>query len=283
MAPIVRIEPNGLQTLLSHDDVMGRLSQVGWLGFIQSFNGFNLEVARAFSRTFDGTKAKIGDVQIQVTEEFIAKATSLPQKGDKWFKNMKVTNIPWRSLLTSKKSQYHIKGMPLELFNTSWHNLLLIIKQFITCEGCYDLVFYFHIRLLMVFQGFSLNLPFYLLRSLQKMSKFYQRPSPNPETNLFHHDLIRILVEFHLVSMGDNWQGFLVRNEFLPPQIDPIIDLTQGVEEPFSPKASPNSPHDFRIEIQIQMTLSFHLMPKQRLFLWLDWHPKDMGLCLRNP
>jgi hypothetical protein len=65
MAPIVRIEPNGLQTLLSHDDAMGRLSQVDWLGFIQSFDGFNLEVAKEFSRTFDGTKAKIGDVQLQ--------------------------------------------------------------------------------------------------------------------------------------------------------------------------------------------------------------------------
>jgi hypothetical protein len=73
MAPIVRIEPNGPQTLLSHDDAMGKLAQVGWLEFIQSFNGFNLEVAREFSRTFDGTKAKIGDIQIQVTEEFIAK------------------------------------------------------------------------------------------------------------------------------------------------------------------------------------------------------------------
>ena len=78
MAPVVRIELNGLQNVLSHDDMMGRLSQVGWLEFIQSFNGFNLEVARAFANTFDGAKAKIGDVQIQVTEEFIAKATSLP-------------------------------------------------------------------------------------------------------------------------------------------------------------------------------------------------------------
>jgi hypothetical protein len=84
------------------------------------------------------------------------------------------------------------------------------------------------------------------------MSKFYQQPSPNPDTILFHHDLIRILVKFHLVSAGDTWQGVLVRNEFLPPQIDPTIYLTHGVEEPVSPKASPNSPHDFLIEIHIQ-------------------------------
>lgn len=99
------------QTLLSHDDTTGRISQFSFLGFIRSFNGFNLEVATDFSRTFDGTKVKIEDVQIQVTEEYIAKAPSLPQKGETWFKNMKVANIPWRSLLMSKRSQYHVKGM----------------------------------------------------------------------------------------------------------------------------------------------------------------------------
>jgi len=135
MAPIVRIESNGPQTLLSHDNTTGKLSQFSWLGFIESFNGFNLEVAKAFAKTFDGTKAKIGIVQIQVTEEFIAKAPSLPRKGEKWFKNMKVANIPWRSLLIYKRSQYHVNGMSLELFNTHWHYLLFIINQFITYEG----------------------------------------------------------------------------------------------------------------------------------------------------
>jgi hypothetical protein len=59
MAPIVRIEPNGSQDLLSHDDAVDSLVQFGWVKFIQSFNGFNLEVARTFSKMFDGTRAKI--------------------------------------------------------------------------------------------------------------------------------------------------------------------------------------------------------------------------------
>jgi hypothetical protein len=59
MAPVVQIEPNGPQTLLIHDDVTDKLTQVGWLVFIQSFKGFNLEVAREFSKTFDGTRVKV--------------------------------------------------------------------------------------------------------------------------------------------------------------------------------------------------------------------------------
>jgi hypothetical protein len=40
-------------------------------------------------------------------------------------------------------------------------SMLLIIKSYITCEGHYSLFFYFHFRLLMVFLGFELNLPYY--------------------------------------------------------------------------------------------------------------------------
>jgi hypothetical protein len=78
MAPVVRIESNGLQALLTYDDATDMLSKVGWLGFIQSFKGFNIEVARAFTKILDGTKAKVGDIQLQVDEEFIAQGHGSP-------------------------------------------------------------------------------------------------------------------------------------------------------------------------------------------------------------
>jgi len=62
MAPVVIIEPNGLQMLLTYDDVTDKLSKVGCLGFIQSFKRFNIEVARAFANFFYGTK--VGDVRL---------------------------------------------------------------------------------------------------------------------------------------------------------------------------------------------------------------------------
>jgi hypothetical protein len=131
--------------LLSHDDVVDDLVHFGWVKFIQYFEGFNLEVAQAFAKTFDGAKAKVGDMQLQVNEESIAEAMGLSQEGDRWFKNLKIEGIPWHSLLVSKISCYNVKGMPIQLFKTRWHGLLLVIKQFVTCEGCYGLVFLFHI------------------------------------------------------------------------------------------------------------------------------------------
>lgn len=31
---------------------------------------------------------------------------------------------------------------------------------------------------------------------------------------MYHHELIKILIEFHIQSIGDNWENFLVRNNF---------------------------------------------------------------------
>jgi len=118
---------------------------------------------------------------------------------------------------------------------------------------------------------------------MQKMLKFYQQPSPNPETNFFHHGLIHILVEFHLVNTGDTWQDFLVRNEFLPAQIDPIIYSTQSVEEPFTLKASPNSPHDFWIQIQIQNDPVISLDAQTEVFYMARLAPKRSKFVPRKP
>jgi hypothetical protein len=73
--------------------------------------------------------------------------------------------------MTSRKINCCVKGISISLVKPRWHSLLLILKQFVTCEGRYGLVFLYHIRLLMHFIGFDLDMPFYLLRSLYKCPK----------------------------------------------------------------------------------------------------------------
>jgi hypothetical protein len=87
MAPVIRLEPNGCQALLSHDDAIEDLKIHGWDVFLKKFEGYNLQVAKYFMQTFDGCRAKIGDTQLELTEEFVSKAIGLPSKGEKWFKN----------------------------------------------------------------------------------------------------------------------------------------------------------------------------------------------------
>ena len=175
MAPIIYVKPNASQNLLLYDDVSEDLKSQGWLEFLKKFHGYNLQETQNFSLTFDGCRAKVGDVQLEITEEFLSEATSLPLTRKKWFKNSKLEEVPWSLFFTSWKIQCCDKGMPISLLKTRWHGLLAVLRQFITCEGRFDLIFIYHIRLLMNFIGFQLNMPFYLLRSLYRMAKRYKR------------------------------------------------------------------------------------------------------------
>jgi hypothetical protein len=45
-----------------------------------------MEVAKQFSLKFEGTKTKVGSLEIQVTEQTIASATGIPMQDERWFK-----------------------------------------------------------------------------------------------------------------------------------------------------------------------------------------------------
>jgi hypothetical protein len=231
MAPVVRVEPNGNQALLMFDNARQDLADSGWLTFVERFEGFNLCVARQFAMTFDGCRAKVGDVQLEIDEQFISSATGLSTSGQRWFKNCKVEEVPWTLLFQSRKITSCDRGMPVTMLKQRWHDLLMIIKQFVTCEGRYGLVFLYHLRLLMIFIGYPLNMPFYFHRSLYKMSKKYKRHKA--DNNLFHHGLIKLIVVYHLSLLGDSWKAFIARNGFEdtdPPQVDkPVVTETKNV------------------------------------------------------
>jgi hypothetical protein len=81
MASVVRIDSNGSQALLLFDNACKDLEDSGWLMFVQRFEGFNLLVAQQFTLTFDGCRAKLGDIQLELNEEFISSTTELAATG----------------------------------------------------------------------------------------------------------------------------------------------------------------------------------------------------------
>ena len=122
----------------------------------------------------------------------MSEATNLPLTGQKWFKNSELDEVPWSLFVTSRNIHFCDKGMPVSLLKIRWHGLLAVLRQFVTCEGRYGLVFLYHIRLLMHFIGFQLNMSFYLLRRLYKMEKRYKKQSL--DSSLFHDGMIKLLV-----------------------------------------------------------------------------------------
>jgi hypothetical protein len=250
MAPVVRVEPNGKQALLMFDNAHQDLADSGWLTFVEHFEGFNLCVARQFAMTFDGCRAKVDDIQLEIDEQFISLATGLPVTGQRWSKNCKVEEVPWTLLFQSRKITSCDKGMPVTMLKQRWHDLLMIIKQFVTCEGRYGLVFLHHLRFLMVFMGYQLNMPYYLHRSLFKMSKKYKRNQA--DSSLFHYGLVKLIVVCHLSLHGDCWSNFVARNRFEdsnPTQVDkPVVSEVKIVPPvPYHvllPKPSSDPPID---------------------------------------
>jgi len=190
-------------------------------------------VAKEFTLAFDGCRAKVDDVQLEITEEFMSEATGLPLTGQKWFKNSKLDEVPWSLFVTSRKIDCCEKGIPVSLLKVRWHGLLAVLKQFITYKGHYGLVFLYHLRFLIHFIGFCLNVSFYFLRSLYKMLKRCKKK--NLDSSLFHHGLIKLLLVHRLKTLGDDWDGFLARNGFAvetpvvdKPMIEKPLDLSSG-------------------------------------------------------
>ena len=77
------------------------------------------------------------------------------------------------------------------------------------------MVYSYHLRFLLHFVGKrSLDLPFYLYRSLAKMSDKVQAKSEGNETSLFHHGLIKLMVLKELKILGREWSSFLFVSGF---------------------------------------------------------------------
>jgi hypothetical protein len=107
-----------------------------------------------------------------------------------------------------------------------------------------------HLRLLMVFMGYQLNMPYYLHRSLFKMSKKYKRHQA--DSSLFHYGLVKLIVVGHLSLHRDCWSNFIARNGFEdsnPTQVDkPVVSEVKVVTPvPYHillPKPSADPPID---------------------------------------
>lgn len=117
-------------------------------------------------------------------------------------------------------------GIPISALKENWTSLLLIIQKFITCEGRYGSMYMYHIRLLMNFmENQTIDLHYFLLSSLKKMS--IQNNLDDVEPHLYHHDLIKIIIEKKLKERKDTWERFLIRNFFQDPPETPESSSTR--------------------------------------------------------
>ena len=76
MGMISRVETI-VDLIKAQEDYFPTFERVGWLKFMCMFNGYNVQATKAFAWTFNGECVKIGDIELQLNQEIIAKVTKL--------------------------------------------------------------------------------------------------------------------------------------------------------------------------------------------------------------
>lgn len=199
--------PNGAKVLEGYPQVKQQLQQAQWLGFVEKIDGHEKEVRKSFTQSYDGIEAEIGNIKSVLKESFVAESIRLPRIGESQFKNQKIKEIEWEIFLKNPCMDIFVfqKGIPVTSLKTRWRNLLLIIPKFITYEGRFGNMFFYHARLMMNFlDGNEINLPYFLLCSLRKMVGNISRKIQSIDNSLYHNELVKILIEAHLKRKGDN-------------------------------------------------------------------------------
>lgn len=77
----------------------------------------------------------------------------------------------------------------------------------------YDIIFLYHVRLLMHFtEDCSINIPHFLKLSLHNMVRGVQSKGKKSNNSLYHHSLIKILIVAKLSKRKKSLEDFLIEN-----------------------------------------------------------------------
>jgi hypothetical protein len=96
-------------------------------------------------------------------------------------------------------------------------------------------LYHYHIRLLHFTGKVQMNVPYYLLRSIGKMSYRVQAKSKDVDSSLFHSGLIRMLVSEELGKKEISWEHFLITSHF---KLDPTPTPQSQILGPSSPTST---------------------------------------------
>jgi hypothetical protein len=208
---VVRTEPTDMHLFEAEPMAREVFQRVGYLTFCQNMQRGHAEVARKFASHFDGLNTKVGDIDFEVSETSISTAIGIPITEEKWFKSMVLNAAFSKDFLKPEYQTDNLsKGVPRSHLVGEFDKILKIIQRYFTCEGRFNTLYQYHISFLLHFIGKDeMNIPFYLLRSIGKMSDRVQYKLKVVDTSIFHPGLIRMLVFEELRKRNISWEHFI--------------------------------------------------------------------------
>ena len=175
----LRYEPSDMNLINEDPTIVEIFRRTGCLQFCERLQGCHVKVSKEFALNFSGTTTKVGILNLNITPEIIAAATWIPRGQEKWFKGFKFNMEECKEFIKLESSEIDLtNAIPRSGMKDNFSKLLLIIQKYFTCEGRYHKVYSYHFKLLLHFASkISLDLPFYLHRSLAKMANKIQAKS----------------------------------------------------------------------------------------------------------
>lgn len=160
---------------------------------------------------------KACNLHFKITEESTSKAIGLPSTGEPFFKGGQLDVSNYTKFL---KSTYQTiswsKRVLQNCVEEKWHPLITILERFVTCEGRYAIFFLYHIQLLSHFiEDSQMNVPHFLRLSLHKMARGVQSEGNNPETAIYHHSLIKMIIVVELSKRRKSWKTSSLKNSLV--------------------------------------------------------------------
>jgi hypothetical protein len=149
---VLRYEPQSLSLVNSDPAFRVSFEQAGCIRFCEKIQGYNQQLTKDFSLNYNGVQTIVVGVIFPVSEESIAVATEIPILGERWFKGMPLDSVFYIDFLKPKYISQKIGAtIPREYVLEPYEKLLRVIQRYFTCEGRFDRVYQYHVRLLMHF------------------------------------------------------------------------------------------------------------------------------------
>lgn len=73
---------------MEYQNSLALLQESRFLPFLQKFVGLDMVVVLEFANIFEGGRARVGSLELEVIEEFITRAIGLPTTREQWFKKL---------------------------------------------------------------------------------------------------------------------------------------------------------------------------------------------------
>ena len=167
---ICRLEPNSTDWIMRFPRHAKLIQKSGWFNFCEKLQGYHSQVTMLFIENYRDERVQLQSLTVRVNEDSIAEAIGIPAQGDKWLKQQDFQGDFSEFLMPGCEKLDWKNGVHVSKMKPGWKVPLEVIQNYITCDGRYDRVLKCHLKLLMhINENIQVNLPFYLLKILQKM------------------------------------------------------------------------------------------------------------------